>query len=259
MPALILMYHDLAADPAAIAPEHRPYVLEPAVFRGQMAAVIAAGLPALSVAQWCAPMRPPRAVVLTFDDGHVSNYTLTLPILVEYHLTATFFITAGVIGQGETMDWRQIRALHATGMEIGSHTLTHRPPSTLSDDELRYELHESRRVLEDGLGAPVTSISSPTGFFNPRMRAIAREVGYQSLCFGHIGLAPDQGDPFSLKRVAVKYTTPYAEFEALLRFDQHMLGRRRRQQWVRSFARQAFGPKAYLQVRRLLTALGARA
>jgi hypothetical protein len=91
------------------------------------------------------------------------------------------------------------------------------------------------------------------------MRAIAREVGYQALCFGHIGLAPDQGDPFSLKRVAVKYTTPLAEFEALLRFDQHTFGRLQRQQWLRSFARQALGPKAYIQVRRLLTALRTRA
>src|SRR5262245_6332164 len=259
MPALILMYHDLAADPTAIAREHRPYVLEPAVFRRQMAAVVAADLPALSVAQWCALSRPPRAVVLTFDDGHVSNYTLTLPILAEHHLTATFFVTAGVIGQGETMDWRQIRALHAAGMEIGSHTLTHRPPSTLSDDELRYELYTSRRVLEDGLGAPVTSISSPTSFFNPRMRAIAHEVGYQALCFGQIGLVPDRGDPFSLKRVAVKYTTLHAEFESLLRFDRRTLRRLRLRQWMRSSARQILGPNAYLQVRRLLIAGGARA
>jgi peptidoglycan/xylan/chitin deacetylase (PgdA/CDA1 family) len=198
-------------------------------------------------------------VVLTFDDGHVSNYTLTLPILLEYHLPATFFITAGAIGQGETMNWRQIRALHAAGMEIGSHTLTHRPPSTLSDDELRYELRTSRHVLEDGLGAPVTSISSPTGFFNPRMRAIAREVGYQALCFGHIGLVSAQDDHFSLKRVAVKYTTSHAEFEALLRFDQPMLRRWRRRQWVRSFARQVLGSKVYLQVRRLFTTRGVHA
>ena len=62
---------------------------------------------------------------------------------------------------------------------------------------LPYELHESRRVLEDGLGAPVTSLSSPTGFFNPRMRVIAHEVGIRPFCFGRIGLAPDQGDPFA--------------------------------------------------------------
>ena len=123
----------------------------------------------------------------------------------------------------------------------------------------RYELCVSRRVLEEGLGAPVTALSSPTGFFNPRMCALAREVGYQSLCFGHIGLVPDQGDPFALKRVAVKYTTAHAEFAALLRFDLHTLGRLRRRQWVRHLARHTFGPKAYLQVRRFLTTLGAHA
>src|SRR5215475_6500426 len=256
MPALILMYHDLTVVPTAIAPEHRPYVVAPAVFHRQMAAIVAADLPVLTVAQWCASTCPARAVVLTFDDGHVSNYALTFPILLEHHLNATFFITAGAIGKEATMDWRQIRALHAAGMEIGSHTLTHRPPATLSDDELRYELRESRRVLEDGLGAPVTSISSPTGFFNPRMRAIAREVGYQSLCFGQIGLALDRGDPFSLKRVAVKYTTPHAEFESLLRFDRRTLRWLRLRQWMRSSARQILGPNAYLQVRWLPIAGG---
>jgi len=254
MPALILMYHDLSEALASVPPEHRPYVLDPAVFRRQMEAIVASGLPTLTVTQWCAPSRPPRALVLTFDDGHVSNYALTLPILLEYRLKATFFVTAGAIGIGGTMNWEQIRALHAAGMEIGSHTVTHRPPSTLNDAELRYELLESRRLLETGLEAPVTSISSPTGFFNPRMRAIAREVGYHSLSFGRIGLAPDSGDPFSLNRVAVKHTTRQEEFEALLRFEHRTLRRLRLQQLVRSFARKALGPDAYLRVRRLLTA-----
>ena len=158
-----------------------------------MLTVAARECPVVSVAGWCAAPRQPRAIVLTFDDGHVSNYESALPVLVEHGLTATFFITAGRIGDGTTMTWRQIRALHAAGMEIGSHTVTHRPPSTLDDKALRYELCESRRMLEDGLGAPVVSISSPTGFFNPRMRLIAREAGYQALCFGLAGLASDNG------------------------------------------------------------------
>jgi peptidoglycan/xylan/chitin deacetylase (PgdA/CDA1 family) len=135
--------------------------------------------------------------------------------------------------------------------------VTHRPPSTLNDEELRYELRESRRILEDGLGAPVTAISSPTGFFNPRMRAIAREVGYHSLSFGRIGLAPDRGDPFSLNRVAVKHTTRQEEFAALLRFERRTMKRLRRQQLVRSCARTALGPNTYLRVRRFFTVRGA--
>jgi peptidoglycan/xylan/chitin deacetylase (PgdA/CDA1 family) len=252
MPALILMYHDLAEHPAQVPAGHRPYVLETSTFCHQMNIVAASQLPTLTVAQWGSASRPPQALILTFDDGHVSNHAAALPILCKHQLKATFFITVGRIGSGETMSWGQIRALHAAGMEIGSHTLTHRPPSTLDDDDLRYELMESRRILEDSLGAPVTSVSSPTGFFNPRMCSIAREVGYRALCFGQIGLAADNGDLFSLNRVAVKPAMSEAQFAALLRFDRSTIRRLRLRQLVRDLARKTLGPGAYLRIRRTL-------
>jgi peptidoglycan/xylan/chitin deacetylase (PgdA/CDA1 family) len=258
MAALILMYHDLAEDCAHISPGHRPYVLDPTTFRCQMGSVATSGLAVVTIAEWSSRACPLRALALTFDDGHVSNHDIALPILIEHGLRATFFITAGCIGTGETMNWQQIRALHAAGMEIGSHTLTHRPPSTLDDDDLRYELRESRRVLEDGLGAPVTSISSPTGFFNPRMCLIAREVGYRALCFGQVGLAVDGGDPFALNRVAVKHAMGEAQFDALLGFDGGMIRRLRLRQLVRDAARKTLGRSGYLRLRQILTQGGFR-
>jgi peptidoglycan/xylan/chitin deacetylase (PgdA/CDA1 family) len=252
MPALILMYHDLAESVTDVAPGHRPYVLAPAVFRRQMEHAAGSELQSLTVRDWCAKGTPGRALVVTFDDGHVSNHALTLPILVECGLRATFFITAGSVGEGDTMNWTEIRELHRAGMEIGSHTLTHRPPTTLSDRELRYELSESRRVLEDGLGAPVTSISSPTGFFNPRMRDIAREVGYQALCFGRAGLARKNGDPFSLNRIAVKRGLNDQQFQAMLAFDRVTLWSMRSRQWIRENVRGHMGVEYYLRLRRLL-------
>ena len=206
--------------------------------------------PILTVTQWIALPLPPRAVVITFDDGHVSNYSAALPVLLEHRLRATFFITAGSIGTSEMMDWAQIRELHASGMEIGSHTVTHRPPSMLDDNALRYELFESRRILEDGLGSPVTSVSSPTGFFNPRMRVIAEEAGYRALCFGQMGLAADE--PFSLKRIAVKRGMKEEQFNALLRFDRREIRRLRNAQILRELARKTLGPNLYVQFRRLL-------
>jgi peptidoglycan/xylan/chitin deacetylase (PgdA/CDA1 family) len=256
MPALILMYHDLSVTLEQVPAGHRPYVLETSTFCRQMNAVLAARVPTLTVAQWASGSRPPWALVLTFDDGHVSNHDMALPILLTRQLKATFFITVGQIGIGDTMNWTQLRALHAAGMEIGSHTLTHRPPSTLDDDALRYELSESRRILEDGLGAPITSISSPTGFFNPRMCRIAYEVGYHALCFGQIGLAADTGDPFSLKRVAVKAAMDQDQFAALLRFERGTIHRLRLQQGVRDLARKLLGRTTYLRVRRTLAQRG---
>ena len=252
MPALILMYHDLSDVDWDTSRGHAPYVLDPSTFRRQTRCLISQRLPVLTVTQWCESLRSIHAIVLTFDDGHVSNYEVALPILLEHQLKATFFIVAGAIGSGQAMDWKQIRALHTAGMEIGSHTLTHRPPSTLADSELRYELLESRRILEDGLGAPVTSVSSPTGFFNPRMRTIAQEVGYRALCFGQAGFVSDNTDSFSLKRVAVKRNMREAQFDALARFDGSAVRRIRVAQLVRDLARKTVGPNAYLQIRRIL-------
>src|SRR5262245_18628304 len=99
------MYHDLSEDCDHVPPSHKPYVLDPSIFRRQMSTVAATKLTILMVAEWAAGARPPRALVLTFDDGHASNYTVALSILLEHRLKATFFITAGCIGTGETMNW----------------------------------------------------------------------------------------------------------------------------------------------------------
>lgn len=246
------MYHDLTDHVDAIPPAHRPYVLEAKVFDRQMDAVARSRIPVLTVAQLSTAFPAEPALVLTFDDGHISNHDLALPILDKFGFKATFFVTAGFIGTGTTVSWEQIRALHAAGMEIGSHTLTHRPPSTLSDNELREELVKSRQILEDGLGASVTSISSPTGFFNPRMRAIAREVGYKALCFGRIGLVQPNTDRFSLNRIAVKRTMSFEQFEALARFDRHMIRRLRLCELARDLVRKTLGPRFYLPLRQAL-------
>jgi peptidoglycan/xylan/chitin deacetylase (PgdA/CDA1 family) len=252
MPALILMYHDVAESLESTPPGHRPYVLDLKIFRRQMRAIVDAGLLGLTVQGWRDSPPRRRAVVVTFDDGNISNHDSAMPILLEHRLKATFFITAGWIGTGSMMDWRQIRALHAAGMEIGSHTLTHRPPSTLDEKELRYELTESRRILEDGLGAEVTALSSPTGFFNPRMRKVAQEVGYRSLCIGRVGLARHSGNPFLLNRVAVKRSMTESQFTQLLHLNPLTVGSLRSRQWARNFARNIIGVDGYTRVRRVV-------
>ena len=253
------MYHDLSNDVQSVTKEHFPYVLSPATFRRQLEQVRALGLPTLKVDEWCSKLKPSRAVVMTFDDGDISNYRLALPMLREFGFKATFFVTVGFIGHPGTMNWQQIRALHEAGMEIGSHTLTHRPPSTLTASELRYELSESRRILQDGLGAAVTSISSPTGFFNPLMRDIAKEVGYRAVCFGRIGFAPDQGDPFSLNRIAVKRMINEKQFADLLVFNQGTMANLRRRQSIRDMARHWLGVSGYLRARSILLRTSGRA
>ncbi|HEX9172945.1 MAG TPA: polysaccharide deacetylase family protein [Telluria sp.] len=56
---------------------------------------------------------PPRAVCITFDDGYRSVHDLALPILREFALPATVFVTTGYIGSGNMWNEKIIEAVRS--------------------------------------------------------------------------------------------------------------------------------------------------
>jgi peptidoglycan/xylan/chitin deacetylase (PgdA/CDA1 family) len=56
---------------------------------------------------------PPRAVCITFDDGYRSVHDLALPILKEFKLPATVFVTSGYVGRGNMWNDRIIEAVQS--------------------------------------------------------------------------------------------------------------------------------------------------
>ena len=259
LPVPVLMYHDLADRLDQVPAAHRPYVVSTDAFRGQMRLLKEATLGGTRLDAVLGP--PPASVsrgricVITFDDGHESNYTHALPLLQEVGLRATFFVTVGRIGQTPYMSWEQINALDSAGMEIGSHSMTHRPPASLTRSELYGEMDDSKRLLEDRLGRSVVSASSPTGFFNPQMVSVVRDIGYRALCIGRIALWKDPHDCFRIPRIPVKIQTGQEEFRRMLLGDPMLLLMLRGRQVVRNSLKAALGVEAYLRFRRTLLRL----
>ncbi|MDB4953548.1 MAG: polysaccharide deacetylase [Myxococcales bacterium] len=80
------------------------------------------------------------------------------------------------------MSWDHVRALSRAGMDIESHTKTHRVLLTLGDDDLRDELAGSRQELETQLGRPVRAIAYPVGrrvSHRIRLRRAIEAAGYR--------------------------------------------------------------------------------
>jgi peptidoglycan/xylan/chitin deacetylase (PgdA/CDA1 family) len=76
-------------------------------------------------------------VVLTFDDGFMDNYENAFPILKEFGLPATIFCVAHRIGEAPYLGVREIREMSRSGIEFGSHTLSHPRLAGLKEDEKR--------------------------------------------------------------------------------------------------------------------------
>lgn len=86
-----------------------------------------------------------------------------LELLAEYAVHACFAVVgaAATPGRRPYHDPAQIRAIHAHGHEIASHSLVHDWVPGMSPQRLRQDLRESRDVLEQCIGAPVVSFVPP--------------------------------------------------------------------------------------------------
>jgi peptidoglycan/xylan/chitin deacetylase (PgdA/CDA1 family) len=164
--------------------------------------------------------------VVTFDDGFMSAVENAVPELVERNIPMTFFIPAGLLGT--IPQWtefgldevseeiiataRCLRELPSDLITIGSHTMTHAWLPSLSDNEAKFEVSNSRTELEKLLDRKITLFSFPYGASNGRLLELCREAGYDRVFT--ILPTPAFTDPkeFVTGRIAVNSTDWELEF-----------------------------------------------
>ena len=149
---------------------------------------------------------------LTFDDGFESMVRGLLPVLKAEGAPATVFVVTGWMGlQHPRATWtriltgQEVRLLHANGIEIGSHTVTHPDLTLLDRAAAEEELRVSKLDLENLLGAEVGVAAYPKGLANDDTRLACRAAGYRAACrFRGVGT---WSDPFDLPRQPVGLNT----------------------------------------------------
>lgn len=122
-----------------------------------------------------------KPVVLTFDDGVISQYANAFPILQAHHAKAVFYVYTNPIGKDDRfMTWEELARLRDAGMEIAGHTLTHPLLSKQTPEMLHHEMYDSKVLLEEKLGISVTNFASPFGYTSDAIVAELRKDGYET-------------------------------------------------------------------------------
>ena len=150
---------------------------------------------------------PPRTVAITFDDGFMNNYEYAYPVLKRHSLPATIFMIVDKIDHPGWLSWKELKEMSDSGViTIGSHTKSH-PWLTSTDDRvLKYELEESKKILENGLGRPVNFLCYPFGMYDDRVKKAAKDAGYLCAVTTDPGRFKTNSDIYAIKRVRISRT-----------------------------------------------------
>ena len=218
-----LNYHKVGEIPAGT--RHPENYVRPSQFRAQLRWLRAAGYNSVTVSEYLAHRRgsralPPRPVMLTFDDGYLSNYDVALPIAREFGYSATVFIVSGMLGRTNVWDDGQepllginhIRELQSQGFEFQSHTRTHQRLTEIPPQHARNELAQSRTELEQALGTPVNAIAYPWGRHDQNIERLAKDTGYDGGFAVRRRVNFDHTPIYALRRIGVNHTTSLPRF-----------------------------------------------
>lgn len=192
-----LMYHKVGDAPRGS--KLKKLWVRTADFEWQMEYLLAHGFTPMLFSELAAaedgraPM-PARPVLVTFDDGYANNHEQAFPVLRRLGVKANIFLVYETIGIHNAwhdpatepwirmLDWERVFEMRDSGLvEFGSHTMRHRDLAALGPEEVRWELVESKKRLEDRIGRPMVGFAYPygSGAYAPAVRAAARAAGYR--------------------------------------------------------------------------------
>ena len=142
---------------------------------------------------------PPRAAVITFDDGWKSQHDVGWPIMQKFGYPLTLFIyTEGIrpghFSGGESMTWEMLAEMRDAGVDIQAHSATHqdlrRPYDKVAKKKLNpaeyeqwlnNELIGSKQMIEQKLGVKCNCFAVPYGFYNAHVKEVCMKAGYEAL------------------------------------------------------------------------------
>lgn len=203
----VIMYHSFTeegGDDLNVTPE---------CFEEQLEALADAGYTTVSLAELIDYVNiggnlPEKPLLITFDDGYLTNYEYAWPILAEHGMKAVIFSVGATMGAETYKDTGQSINPHFSieqanemissgAIEIGSHTYDMHQAAqyetgvvrdtvlTLSGESeadymeaLRADIAAYNDAIASGLSSPVLAFSYPHGEYTALSEAILHESGY---------------------------------------------------------------------------------
>lgn len=178
------------------------------------------------------PQTETDAVVLTFDDGFANFYTHVFPMLREFNLPATLFVTTGFVETGipypllhhtsgveiKPVTWEMLGEMASSGLvTIGAHTHTHVYFDNEPADKVIEELAIPQELFHQRLGLDVRHFAYPKALWNSAVEKLVANYYATAVIGGGCKATPNGFNPYRIPRVPIRCSDGWFFFLAKLR------------------------------------------
>lgn len=118
--------------------------------------------------------------------------------------------------------------LNKSGVEIGSHSMTHPVLTKITGDKAREEIVISKAIIEKMIGSPVSCFSYPAGIYSAPIKNEVINAGYLYACGVGGGMVHMGDDIFALNRIYITDCPVYifaVEVSGLMNFFRRIVSR----------------------------------
>ena len=201
----ILTYHWIREMPGEEDKAGQKLTVTPGNFERQMQWLLERGYQPVDFNALRANDLPAKPVIITFDDGYRDAYTTALPILQKFGFRGIFYIVPNWTSREQYLTWDQVKEISAAGMQIGSHTLTHAnlTDKNLSPDQIKRQLTQSKKLIEDQIGQTVQDFCYPYGVVNNSAIDAVYGAGYKTATSTREGIVKKGAYLLYLDRIRV--------------------------------------------------------
>ncbi len=182
---IILGYHQIREINNTDTEKEKLFITSPKVFEEEMKYLKDNNYTSISITDYINHLKnktyiPKKSIILTFDDGYVSQFENAYPILKKYNMKATFFIYKDCIDKYPVcMKSSELKEMTDNGMMLANHTAHHAFLTEYKDKTIKKEVEDNQEYLEKISNTNIEKILAyPYGVTDERIIEILKDLNY---------------------------------------------------------------------------------
>lgn len=180
--------------------------------------------------------RKGKNVLLTFDDGWLSNYKIVYPLMKELDLKFNIFLEVGAIGKKENyLTWDMVNEMKESNLVgFGAHTFNHIDARTIDESNFFQEIIKSNELIEEKANLIAKDFCFPYGYYNESIINYIEKLGvYDRLytsdgisiitkndikVFGRVGIENEDSMKEFINKLEGRYNLYYSNINRVRKF-----------------------------------------